>query len=361
MACPDHPHEHEKPQHSDAEAHCHDTNSFDWLLWGSLIIVGMAYALHLSHVGDDYPYIKEFSHASFELMNKMWWGVLLGIFFVGMLGRMPREFIASILGKGGTFSGIVRACLAGVLLDLCSHGILLVGMKLYERGASLGQVMAFLIASPWNSLSLTFIMISLMGAKWTFTFMGLSLVVSIISGLIFEGLVKGDTLPQNPNQTDLPENFRFFAEAKRELKAVNWSFGLVGTMLKEGLADSKMILRWVFLGVVLGAAIRSGVPTEHFAAFFGATLKGLGLTMLAATIIEVCSEGATPIAADLLTRARAPGNSFAFLMAGVATDYTEIMGIKETTRSWKIALFLPLVTLPQVVALSYLLNHFGTK
>ncbi|TQV84035.1 MerR family transcriptional regulator [Exilibacterium tricleocarpae] len=31
-------------------------------------------------------------------------------------------------------------------------------------------------------------------------------------------------------------------------------------------------------------------------------------TLVAATAIEVCSEGSTPIAADLMTRARAPGN-----------------------------------------------------
>jgi len=44
-------------------------------------------------------------------------------------------------------------------------------------------------------------------------------------------------------------------------------------------------------------------------------------------------------------------------MTGISTDYTEIMGIKENTKSWKIALFLPLVTLPQVILISYLLNH----
>ena len=81
--------------------------------------------------------------------------------------------------------------------------------------------------------------------------------------------------------------------------------------------------------------------------------------MLATTLIEVCSEGSSPIAADLLTRAHAPGNAFAFLMAGVATDYTEIMGLKETTRSWKTALFLPLTTVPQTLLIGWLLNHFA--
>ncbi len=60
-----------------------------------------------------------------------------------------------------------------------------------------------------------------------------------------------------------------------------------------------------------------------------------------------------------VARASAPGNAYTFLMAGTATDYTEIMGLKEHTGSWRIALFLPLVTVPPVLLLGYILNVMG--
>lgn len=121
-----------------------------------------------------------------------------------------------------------------------------------------------------------------------------------------------------------------------------------------------MVLRWVVFGVVLVALIRAFVPPESFGVWFGASMSGLLLTLLATTLIEVCSEGSSPIAADLFNRAGAPGNAFTFLMAGAATDYTEIMALKDTTRSWKIALFLPLVTVPQVLAIGWIMNVAGT-
>lgn len=353
MACPS-----ENTHKNSHDASCHSQTRFDWLLWTTLLTVAAGYGLHLvaeTGVGK----LDAFASSIFMLMNKMWWGVALGILFVGLLSRVPREFVMKILGKSGSFSGVVRACLAGVMLDLCSHGILLVGMKLYERGASLGQVMAFLIASPWNSLSLTFIMIALMGIKWTLVFIVLSLLIAIVSGVVFERLVTSGVLPANPNHADMPEDFHFFPEAKKQLSTVEWKPKLAWQMLRDGAHESQMVLRWVFLGVVLAALLRTFVSTEQFATFFGATLGGLGLTILAATIIEVCSEGSTPIAADLLNRAHAPGNSFAFLMTGVATDYTEIMGLRETTKSWKISLFLPLVTLPQVIAVAWAINQVG--
>ena len=91
------------------------------------------------------------------------------------------------------------ATFAGVTLDLCSHGILLVGTKLYERGASLGQLMAFLVASPWSSLSLTIILIALIAWGWTLAFVALSMVIGIITGIIFDRLVSAKVLPANPN------------------------------------------------------------------------------------------------------------------------------------------------------------------
>ena len=107
----------------------------------------------------------------------------------------------------------------------------------------------------------------------------------------------------------------------------------------------------------MAGLVRAFISPEQFGTYFGPTLAGLGLTVLVATILEVCSEGSTPIAADLLTRANAPGNSFAFLMTGVSTDYTEIMVLRETTNSWKVALFLPLLTVPQVILIAWLINN----
>ncbi len=130
-------------------------------------------------------------------------------------------------------------------------------------------------------------------------------------------------------------------------------------MLFQGIKDSRMVLRWVFLGIILASLIRTFVTLDIFQTYFGPTLIGLGLTLLVATVLEVCSEGTVPVAADLLTRASAPGNSFTFLMAGVATDYTEIMVLREVTGRWIIPLFLPLITLPQILLLGFIFNHIN--
>jgi len=345
------------------ESACHAPTSkrrrIDWLLALSAIAITLLYGLHWQFAHAISGPLHVAAHAAFELTNTVWWGILLGIVMIAILGKIPREFVMSALGTKTGLRGVCRATFAGLLLDLCNHGVLMVGSRLYDRGASIGQVVAFLVSSPWNSISLTIILFTLIGGPWTLAFIVSSMVIAIITGCIFELLVQRGVLPGNPVQVEIPEGWDFWPEAKRSLAGTKFTPAYVTGMLIDGIIESRMVMRWMLFGVLLASVIRAFVAPEIFAIYFGPTLLGLGITVIAATIIEVCSEGSTPIAADILNRAGAPGNSFTFLMAGAATDYTEVMVLKETTSSWKIALFLPLISLPQVVAIGWLMNNFG--
>ncbi|MEM8975254.1 MAG: permease [Pseudomonadota bacterium] len=334
----------------------------DWTLWGSASFVIAGYLGYLvSGSSETHSALQHFSHGVFEMMNTMWWGILLGIFFVGLLDRVPREVVFTVLGGTSRLGGIVRATGAGLLFDLCNHGILMVGMKLYERGASIGQTAAFLLASPWNSLSITVILIALVGWKFALLFILLSGVIAIVTGYIFDTLVERGRLPDNPARLAIKdENLSLRTELRTWLRGVQPSWPGFIDMLRDGLKGSRMVLRWLLFGVVLAASIRALIPADVFADWFGPTLLGVLLTVIAATIIEVCSEGSAPIAADLVSRAGAPGNGFTFLMAGAATDYTEIMSLKDTTGSWKLALMLPVLAVPQTLFIAVLLNAFAT-
>ena len=340
------------------DSECDSSSQRDYFLWFfSLVVLGGAcfylislwlkFSLPLS--------LHIFLNSEYTLLRQMWIGIAMGIVSVGLLSYIPRKIVMNILGPAESFKGLLRAVIAGLFLDMCSHGILMIGVKLYERGASLGQMMAFLIASPWNSFSLSLILITLIGWKWTLCFILLSAVVALISGFIFDYLVRKKVLPANPNSYATSEKLHLKAElwSLRQGQKFHWSFLL--SFLQKGFQGSTVIIKWTFFGVIVASVIRTFVPHDVFANYFGPTFLGLSLTILTASIIEVCSEGSTPIAAEFMKQA--PGNTFAFLMTGVSTDYTEIIVIRENCKSWAIALFLPLVTLPQVFCISLIINN----
>jgi len=326
----------------------------DIIMHGSLAIMAITFALYL--LTPNLPGLQVFAHTQTDLLIDMSWGIALGLLSVGLMNKIPREYFTHIMGRGDKPSDIVKAAIAGVVLDICNHGVLVISGKLYERGLSLAQVLTFLISSPWNSLSLTFILISLIGLKWTLIFTLSSMIIAIISGLIYMALVKTGRLPQNPNTPDTDQGFDIRTDIKTRLKGWKPSRKWAKDVARDGWVDGKMIVRWILFGALVAAAMRAWIPTEFFEEWFGPTAMGLGVTLLIATIVEVCSEGSAPIAAEIMNTGAAPGNGFAFLMAGVSTDYTEIMVVREFSKSWLIALSIPLITVPQILVLGLIFN-----
>lgn len=347
--------------HLHAQGHAHKHASFDWFFWLSFSFVAMLYiaAVFFRSLPFSLPTaVQTLSLTVFQLINTIWWGVLVGWLMIVILSLVPKEVIMGLLGNKPGLSGLLRATLAGLCFDVCSHGILMIAAKLYERGASIAQVMTFLIASPWNSFSTTFILIALIGLKWTLLFLLASVLIGLLTGIIFERLLKNGKITKNPNAIE-GEALPFARALKLLLQSLFIRHQGLRTVLFKSLKEVRVIVRWLLLGILLTSLVRSLFTPEMMQHYFGPSLLGLALTVLGATIIEVCSEGATPLAAELLTQAKAPGNSFAFLMGSVSTDITEILVIKQFTRRLSIALLLPLLTLPQIVIIAILLNQYG--
>lgn len=340
-------------------SHSHE-RKIDYILWMSLLIVAISYFAHSSDLELKGAFAN-FANSVHTLINEMAIGLITGMLFAGIMDYIPKEFFAKVLGQDKGYWGVLRASIAGIVLDMCNHGILMIAAKLYNKGVKVSQVVAFLVASPWNSLSVTIILWSLIGLKLTLLFTFLSLVIAFITGVIFEMLLNNGSIAPNPNSIEIEKEISLKNILKNgidEVKKENDSCPICITIdfIRRTLSSSKMIIKWILFGTVLASLMTALVPTDIFKDYFGPSIVGLGLTLIAATIIEVCSEGSVPIAAQLVNVAGAAGNAFVFLMAGAATDYTEIMILRETTKSWKIPLLLPLIATPQVLLLGYLIN-----
>ncbi len=349
-------HENGHSHNNDAHAHSHN-NKRDYILWGSVLI--LTATIGMQAVTGAHGHLHHFTHASLQILHSMWWGIALGIVIIGLMSKMPREIFTAMMGQDNGIGGLVRAIFGGLFLDLCCHGILLVAAKLYERGVSLGQVVAFLVASPWNSLSLTLILIGLIGLKWTLAYIIGSMIIALITGLILQAMTRAEKLPPNPNKTEIDKDYNLKAEFTKLFKSIKINKKNTFEVLKTGLIEGKMIIKWLLFGTIIAASLRTFVPSDVFAEWLGPNVMGLFITLIIATIVEICSEGSAPIASEIVTGAHAPGNGFTFLMAGVATDYTEFMAVREFTGSWKVAMAIPLITVPQVLLIGYLMNLAG--
>lgn len=321
-----------------------------WAPLSGLIIASADSAF--SAAGDVSRLYRSYVHIVF-------WPVLLGLLIGGLVDYfVPKEYIIKTL-TGSKKRVILRSTLLGFLASTCSHGCLALSLELFRKGASVPAVVSFLLASPWASMPLTLMLLSFFGGKGTLIVIG-ALLISISAGLIFQKLDRANLIEKNPNSVALPERFSIRDDFRKRWLARTWTAlqfkqdvkGIIAGMIPLG----RMMLGWVQIGLIVSALSGAFIPTHIFGHWFGPSLLGLLCTLLLATIVEVCSEGTTPLAFELYRQTGAFGNSFVFLMGGVVTDYTELgalwMAIGRRTVMW-----LLVVTIPIVLITGFLMNQ----
>jgi len=303
------------------------------------------------------PLLEPFRHSLAEYIGTIWWAILLGLLIGGVIDRyVPDEMIGHLLARRRKRT-VLHAALLGFLLSACSHGILALGMELHKKGASTSSVIAFLMASPWANLPLTIMLFGFFGAGALFIILA-ALGVGITTGYTYQFLEKKEWVEcgKAPDGNDA-------YSIKTDIQTRWSSYSFSAGQLKRDVNDiwhgavslGGMVMWWILLGIGIASLVGAYVPQDFFQNWMGASILGLLVTLAVATIIEVCSEGSAPMAFEIFRQTGALGNSYVFLMAGVATDYTEI-GLIWSNIGKRAALFLPLVTVPQIILLGWLAN-----
>jgi len=301
------------------------------------------------------PLFVPFRNSFVLYLKTIWWAVLLGLFLGGLIDYyVPREYISKTLA-GRKPHSILNAVFLGFLMSACSHGILALSIQLHKKGASNPAVVSFLLASPWANPAITVMLLGFFGLKALFIIIA-ALIIAFNTGFIYMFLERRGWIEINKNIVTVPEEFSILKDLRKRAK--NYKFSLrddLRGVIKGALALSDMVLWWIILGMLIASLAGAYIPVHFFHKFMGPTLPGLAVTLFIATVIEVCSEGSSPLAFEIYRQTGALGNSLTFLMAGVATDYTEI-GLLWTNVGRRVAIWLPVVTVPQIIILGSIAN-----
>lgn len=302
------------------------------------------------------PQLNKLFDAFIDYFKLIWWAILLGLLIGGVIDYfIPREYISKFLSTHKKRT-IFYAVAFGFLMSACSHGILAIAIELYKKGASIPSVIAFLLASPWANLPITILLFGFFGVKALF-FVFFAIVIAVITGFIYQILDRNDKIEKNPHTVNVSKKFSIKQDVRKRFKSYKFSMDDIYGVLKGGWALAKMVVWWILIGMIIAAFARAFVPHEFFMKYMGPTMLGLAITLIFATIIEVCSEGSSVLAFEIFKQTGAFGNSFVFLMAGVVTDMTEL-GLIWSNIGKRAAIWLPIITVPQVLILGYIFNIF---
>ncbi|RAP26784.1 hypothetical protein DID74_01440 [Candidatus Marinamargulisbacteria bacterium SCGC AG-333-B06] len=295
------------------------------------------------------------------LFAMMWVAILLGLLISGIIDTfIPKIYIEKLLSHSKKRT-LLTAALLGTLLSTCSHGVLAISMQLYKKGASIPAVIVLLTASPWANFPMTILLWTFFG-KQGLLLIFLAIGISLLTGLIFQKLDTYNLLEKN-QENPLPNiaSFSILNDLKSRFQRYSWNYQTLArdahAIIKGSIAISDMVIWWFIIAFVMASFIGYYIPSSIFQTYLSSSVVGLFNTLGIATILEVCSEGSSVLAFELYNQTQSLGNVFVFLLAGVATDYTEI-GLLWSTIGKRTAILLPLVSVPIILGVGYFLYVF---
>jgi len=129
--------------------------------------------------------IQRASQSVKEIVGKVWLYVVIGIAVgAGIHGYVPESALAGIMGKQAWWS-VPAAVLLGIPLYSNAAGVIPIVSALMEKGASLGTILAFMMAVVGLSLPETIILRRVLKPQLIAIFIGTVALAIIITGYLF--------------------------------------------------------------------------------------------------------------------------------------------------------------------------------
>jgi len=306
----------------------------------------------------------------------------IGFLLSGLINEfVPSQWVERRLGGGGV-KPILYSTLVGTILPICCLGSLPVAVSLRQKGARLGPVLAFLVATPATSITALLVTYGLLGLKFTvfifFAVIAMGLVMGLVGNLI---KVRPKVFTPQEQQALDPVcgmSVEVGKAAKAEHGGETYYFccshcqqafesrpeDYIGAYSRNVAHRVKHMFRYAFvdmvkeigpellLGLALAALVTAVAPVGEFV---GAHLGG-GLGYLFSLgfglIMYICSTASVPLVHAFVSQGMNIGAGMVLLLAGPITSWGTILVLRKEFGGRTLAIYLAAVSVMSL-ALGY--------
>ena len=288
--------------------------------------------------------------SALNMINGASYWMVLSLIVAGCLHEFltPEALNRSNLGTTKP-TGVLWATLTGMLIPICSCGSIPLGIGLYHSGAYLGPTLAFMTSSPMINPISIILCYGLLGPEIATVYVITGFVAPMIIGLIANRFPGNELYLKRDG--DAPQRIQLEEEKPSVLRRIvlglRWSFSELALMIGK----------YTVLGMLTAALIFSIFPQSAIQRYLGdpSFVSLLGITVIAA-LMYVCAVGHIPFIAAIVASGAAPGVAITFLMAGAATNISELITINRTIGKRAMLMYFGLVvTISNIVG--YLTNQ----
>ena len=293
---------------------------------------------------------------------------------------VPSKWVERHLGGGGV-KPILYSTLIGTILPLCCLGSLPVAVSLRQKGARLGPVLAFLVATPATSITALLVTYGLLGLKFTVFIFFAVIAMGLVMGLVGNIIKDRAKALVSPAQQALDPVCGMSVEVEKAAKAEygGETYYFCCPHCQQAFEDSpeeymggsrqvahriKHVFRYAFvdmvkdigpellLGLALAALVAAVAPVGEFVgAHFGGGL-GYLFSLGFGLIMYICSTASVPLVHAFVSQGMNIGAAMVLLLVGPITSWGTILVLRKEFGGRILAIYLAVVSVTSL-ALGY--------
>jgi len=286
----------------------------------------------------------------------------IGFFLSGLLHEfVPTGLVKRHLGGRG-IKPLLYSTLAGTVLPICCFGSLPVAVSLHQKGARLGPVLAFLVATPATSVSALLVCYALLGIKFTvfifFAVILMGLVMGAIGNLIkFESKGLANPLQKAVYGTDpicgmsvetekgLTSEYEgksyYFCSPHCQATFEKEAQKYVGGYAKGAKERLISVFRYAFvdmvkeigpellLGLALAALVAAITPIGKFVGSYLSGGLGYLFSLVFGLLMYICSTASVPLVHAFVSQGMNIGAGMVLLLVGPITSWGTILVLRK--------------------------------
>lgn len=277
-------------------------------------------------------FIQIFIHYLYEVIPAL----AVGFFISGLVHELiPEDKVLKYLGKGG-FAPIFYSTFIGALLPVCCWGSLPIAVSFYKKGAKLGPVLAFLVATPATSISALLVSYSVLGPAFTVYIFFAVIIMGVVVGLI------GNTIKYEPRKMEKISCPHCELDPKHvHLHKKRTVADKIKSAMKYACIDlPKEIGVELFIGIVLAAAVATFLPIGQLIRMYLGGWFGYVFSIVFGILMYICSTATVPLIDSLIKQGLSSGAGMTLLLIGPVTSYGTILVLRKEYGTRVLSIFL---------------------
>jgi uncharacterized membrane protein YraQ (UPF0718 family) len=271
--------------------------------------------------------MQHFMHMLLHYCVEILPALAIGFFISGLVHEfISQDIVGKYLGRPG-IKPIFWATLIGALLPVCCWGSLPIAISFYKKGAKLGPILAFLVATPATSISAFLVTLSVLGLGFAVYSFFAVILMGIVVGIIGNFIQRDTKLPMKEESCPhCRETASDNMPARKKRTFLEMSISVLDYAF---IRLPKEIGLELIIGIILAALVATYVPIGKAIHTYLAGWSGYLFSVVFGIIMYLCATASVPLVDSFIRQGLDPGAGMTLLLIGPITSYGTILVLRK--------------------------------